>query len=231
MYPYYFFDSTMIVLIPAIILAMYAQSKVKSTYAKYVRVPSRKGYTGADAARIILDKNGLSNVKIQHIGGVLSDHYDPRSRVLRLSDQVYRGTSIASSAIAAHEVGHAIQHAKNYAPLTFRNAIVPVVNFASNLSWFFIMAGFFFSGMQGLLDIGIILFTASVVFQIVTLPVEFNASSRAIDELESVGVLTREEIPHSKKVLNAAALTYVAATATAVAQLIRLLLIRDRRRN
>ncbi|MBP2026632.1 Zn-dependent membrane protease YugP [Acetoanaerobium pronyense] len=229
MYPF-FYDSTMIILIPAIILAMYAQSKVKSTYAKYVRIPSKKGYTGADAARAILDKNGLSDVNIQHIGGVLSDHYDPRTRVLRLSDQVYRGTSIASSAIAAHEVGHAIQHAKSYAPLIFRNAIVPVVNFASNLSWFFIMAGLIFAGMQSLLDIGIILFTGAVIFQIVTLPVEFNASSRALSELESVGVLTREEIPQSKKVLNAAALTYVAATATAVAQLIRLLLIRDRRR-
>jgi len=229
MYPF-FYDSTMIILIPAIILAMYAQSKVKSTYAKYVRIPSKKGYTGADAARAILDKNGLSDVNIQHIGGVLSDHYDPRTRVLRLSDQVYRGTSIASSAIAAHEVGHAIQHAKSYAPLTFRNAIVPVVNFASNLSWFFIMAGLIFAGMQSLLDIGIILFTGAVIFQIVTLPVEFNASSRALSELESVGVLTREEIPQSKKVLNAAALTYVAATATAVAQLIRLLVIRDRRR-
>lgn len=217
-YPY--FDSTMIVLIPAIILAMYAQSKVKSTYEKYVRIASQKGYTGAEAARAILDRNGLTDVRIEHIRGTLSDHYDPRTRVLRLSDMVYRGNSISSSAIAAHEVGHAIQHARDYAPLRFRNAIVPVVNFASNLSWLFILAGLFLS-FTGLIDIGIILFTGSVVFQIVTLPVEFNASSRALDELESVGVLTREEIPHSKKVLDAAALTYVAATATAVAQLVR----------
>lgn len=143
---------------------------------------------------------------------------------------VYRGNSISSSAIAAHEVGHAIQHARDYAPLRFRNAIVPVVNFASNLSWLFILAGLFLS-FTGLIDIGIILFTGSVVFQIVTLPVQFNASSRALDELESVGVLTREEIPHSKKVLDAAALTYVAATATAVAQLVRLLLLRERSRD
>ena len=227
-YPY--FDSTMIVLIPAIILAMYAQSKVKSTYEKYVRIASQKGYTGAEAARAILDRNGLTDVRIEHIRGTLSDHYDPRTRVLRLSDMVYRGTSISSSAIAAHEVGHAIQHARDYAPLRFRNAIVPVVNFASNLSWLFILAGLFLS-FTGLIDIGIILFTGSVVFQIVTLPVEFNASSRALDELESVGVLTREEIPHSKKVLDAAALTYVAATATAVAQLVRLLLLRERSRD
>ena len=227
-YPY--LDSTMIVLIPAIILAMYAQSKVKSTYEKYVRIASQKGYTGAEAARAILDRNGLTDVSIEHIRGTLSDHYDPRTRVLRLSDMVYRGNSISSSAIAAHEVGHAIQHARDYAPLRFRNAIVPVVNFASNLSWLFILAGLFLS-FTGLIDIGIILFTGSVVFQIVTLPVEFNASSRALDELESVGVLTREEIPHSKKVLDAAALTYVAATATAVAQLVRLLLLRERSRD
>ena len=227
-YPY--FDSTMIVLIPAIILAMYAQSKVKSTYENYVRIASQKGYTGAEAARAILDRNGLTDVRIEHIRGTLSDHYDPRTRVLRLSDMVYRGNSISSSAIAAHEVGHAIQHARDYAPLRFRNAIVPVVNFASNLSWLFILAGLFLS-FTGLIDIGIILFTGSVVFQIVTLPVEFNASSRALDELESVGVLTREEIPHSKKVLDAAALTYVAATATAVAQLVRLLLLRERSRD
>ena len=227
-YPY--FDSTMIVLIPDIILAMYAQSKVKSTYEKYVRIASQKGYTGAEAARAILDRNGLTDVRIEHIRGTLSDHYDPRTRVLRLSDMVYRGNSISSSAIAAHEVGHAIQHARDYAPLRFRNAIVPVVNFASNLSWLFILAGLFLS-FTGLIDIGIILFTGSVVFQIVTLPVEFNASSRALDELESVGVLTREEIPHSKKVLDAAALTYVAATATAVAQLVRLLLLRERSRD
>ena len=227
-YPY--FDSTMIVLIPAIILAMYAQSKVKSTYEKYVRIASQKGYTGAEAARAILDRNGLTDVRIEHIRGTLSDHYDPRTRVLRLSDMVYRGNSISSSAIAAHEVGHAIQHARDYAPLRFRNAIVPVVNFASNLSWLFILAGLFLS-FTGLIDIGIILFTGSVVFQIVTLPVEFNASSRALDELESVGVLTREGIPHSKKVLDAAALTYVAATATAVAQLVRLLLLRERSRD
>ena len=148
-YPY--FDSTMIVLIPAIILAMYAQSKVKSTYEKYVRIASQKGYTGAEAARAILDRNGLTDVRIEHIRGTLSDHYDPRTRVLRLSDMVYRGNSISSSAIAAHEVGHAIQHARDYAPLRFRNAIVPVVNFASNLSWLFILAGLFLS-FTGLID-------------------------------------------------------------------------------
>ena len=227
---YPFFDSSMIILIPAIILAMYAQSKVKSTYEKYVKVKSTKGYTGEETARAILDKNGLSDVRIEHINGTLTDHYDPRTRVLRLSDMVYRGNSIASSAIAAHEVGHAIQHSKEYAPLTFRNAIVPVVSFASNLSWIFILAGLFLS-FTGLIDVGIILFSGSVIFQIVTLPVEFNASSRALVELESVGVLTRDEIPYSKKVLDAAALTYVAATATAIAQLMRLLVLRGRSRD
>ena len=227
---YPFFDSSMIILIPAIILAMYAQSKVKSTYEKYVKVKSTKGYTGEETARAILDKNGLSDVRIERINGTLTDHYDPRTRVLRLSDMVYRGNSIASSAIAAHEVGHAIQHSKEYAPLTFRNAIVPVVSFASNLSWIFILAGLFLS-FTGLIDVGIILFSGSVIFQIVTLPVEFNASSRALVELESVGVLTRDEIPYSKKVLDAAALTYVAATATAIAQLMRLLVLRGRSRD
>ncbi len=227
---YPFFDSTMIVLIPAIILAIYAQSKVKSTYAKYVRVNSKKGYTGEEIARAILDTNGLKDVRIEHIRGVLTDHYDPRTRVLRLSDQVYAGSTISSSAIAAHEVGHALQHANNYAPLSFRNAIVPVVSFASNLSWLFIIGGLFLS-MTGLIDIGIILFTASVVFQIVTLPVEFNASSRALYQLEATGALTSDEIPHGKKVLDAAALTYVAATATAIAQLLRLLLLRERSRD
>ena len=227
-YPY--FDSSMIILIPAILLAMYAQSKVKSTYEKFVKVKSAKGYTGEETARAILDKNGLSDVRIEHINGTLTDHYDPRTRVLRLSDMVYRGNSTASSAIAAHEVGHAIQHSKEYAPLTFRNAIVPVVSFASNLSWIFIIAGLFLS-ITGLIEVGIILFSGSVIFQIVTLPVEFNASSRALEELESVGVLTRDEIPSSKKVLDAAALTYVAATATAVAQLMRLLVLRGRSRD
>lgn len=227
---YPFFDSTMIVLIPAIILAVYAQSKVKSTYAKYIRINSKKGFTGAEIARSILDSNGLQDVRVEHIRGVLTDHYDPRTRVLRLSDQVYAGSTISSSAIAAHEVGHALQHSSSYAPLNFRNAIVPVVSFASNLSWLFILGGLFLS-MTGLIDIGIILFTASVVFQIVTLPVEFNASSRALYQLEATGALTREEIPHGKKVLDAAALTYVAATATAIAQLLRLLLLRERSRD
>lgn len=227
---YPFFDSTMIVLIPAIILAVYAQSKVKSTYSKYIRINSKKGFTGAEIARSILDSNGLQDVRVEHIRGVLTDHYDPRTRVLRLSDQVYAGSTISSSAIAAHEVGHALQHSSSYAPLNFRNAIVPVVSFASNLSWLFILGGLFLS-MTGLIDIGIILFTASVVFQIVTLPVEFNASSRALYQLEATGALTREEIPHGKKVLDAAALTYVAATATAIAQLLRLLLLRERSRD
>lgn len=163
------------------------------------------------------------------IGGTLSDHYDPRSRVLRLSQDVYRGTSITSVAVAAHECGHAIQHARGYAPLTIRGAIVPVVNFASNASWILIMVGLFMSSFNFLLKIGILLFAATVVFQLVTLPVEFNASSRALAQIESLGIVSHDERRESRKVLKAAALTYVAAAATAVLQLLRLITIANRR--
>lgn len=227
MIPFYF-DSTMIILIPAILLTMYAQNKVNSTYREYVRVPNRQGISGAETARQILNRNGLSDVRIEQIGGTLSDHYDPRRRVLRLSPEVYGRSTIASSAIAAHEVGHAIQHSKNYAPLVLRNAIVPLVSFATNISWFLILAGMLI-GLLGLIDIGIILFSTAVLFQLITLPVEFDASKRALMELETIGILNPSELPQGKKVLDAAALTYIAAAATSILQLLRLIALRNRR--
>ena len=226
---YYRYDPTYIILIPAIILTLYAQFKVSSTTNKYFRVRTQRGYTGEQTAREILNANGIYDVRIEMIGGTLSDHYDPRSRVLRLSQDVYRGTSITSVAVAAHECGHAIQHARGYAPLTIRGAIVPVVNFASNASWILIMVGLFMSSFNFLLRIGILLFAATVVFQLVTLPVEFNASSRALAQIESLGIVSHDERRESRKVLKAAALTYVAAAATAVLQLLRLITIANRR--
>lgn len=223
-----FYDPTMIILIPAMILAVYAQSKVKGTYEKYRRVYNKRGITGAQVAQDIMRRNGL-NLPIEMISGVMTDHYDPRSKVLRLSSEVYNGTSVASCAIAAHEVGHAIQDDREYYPLRFRNTLVPVANIGSQLSMIFIMVGLFIPRLLFFLDIGILLFTAAVLFQIVTLPVEFNASSRAIDQLEEVRVFDADELKMGKKVLDAAALTYIAATVSAISQLIRLLIIRDSR--
>lgn len=224
-----YYDGTFIILIPAILLSLYAQTKIQSAYSKYSRVHSMTGLTGAEAARKILDLNGLFDVAIEVIPGNLTDHYDPRDRVLRLSQGVYYGNSIASIGVAAHEAGHAIQHNVGYAPLTFRNALVPVANIGSNLSWILILMGFFI-GLSGLINLGILLFTAVVIFQIVTLPVEFNASSRAITLLENYNILYSDELKKARKVLNAAALTYVASTLMAISQLLRLLIItRDSR--
>lgn len=231
MYPYYYgfrFDPTMFILIPAILFTMYAQFKVTSTTSRYFRVNTRRGYTGEMAARRLLDANGLYDVKIDMTRGRLSDHYDPRSKVIRLSQDVYHGTSITSVAVACHECGHAIQHAKGYAPLQLRNSLVPVVSFASNISWFLIAIGLFFTGGPAL-KIGILLFSASVVFQIITLPVEFNASSRAIAQMGDLGIVEGQEVRQSRSVLTAAALTYVAAALTSVLQLVRLLAIAERR--
>jgi uncharacterized protein len=225
MYP---FDGSFIVLIPAILFALYAQSKVKSTFARFLKVAARKGYTGREVARAILDGKNLQNVPVEMAQGYLSDHYDPRSRVLRLSREVYQGTSVAAVSVAAHEVGHAIQHANGYAPLSMRNAIFPIARFGSSMAWVFVIGGFIFDSL-GMIDIGILLFTAAVAFQIITLPVEFNASNRAMQLLTEHGFLAADEVSSSRKVLNAAALTYVAAMATAVAQLLRLILLRNRR--
>ncbi|KRQ86926.1 putative neutral zinc metallopeptidase [Caloramator mitchellensis] len=225
---YFGYDPTFILLIPALILSFYAQGKIQSTFAKYFKVRAMRGLTGAEAARLILDRNGLYDVPVVAIRGRLTDHYDPTQRVLRLSEDVYYSNSIASIGVAAHEAGHAIQHSKAYAPLMLRNSLVPVANIGSNVSWVLILMGFFL-GAFGLVRLGILLFSSVVLFQIITLPVEYNASSRALLELESNGVLYEDEIRGAKKVLSAAALTYVAATLMAVSQLLRLLLIsRDR---
>jgi len=224
----FFMDLTIIILIPGIIFAAYAQGKVSKTYNKYLRVPNGKGITGAQVARQILDHNGLHGVNIELVSGKLSDHYDPRKRVLRLSNEVYHGRSLAAAGIAAHEVGHAIQHSKAYTPLTIRNSIFPVVNFASSSAWFLIIIGLMFS-MPELMTIGIVFFSTSVVFNLITLPVEFNASSRAVAQLTNYGLVLDNESPAVKKVLQAAALTYVAALLVSILQLLRLLILRGSR--
>ncbi len=226
-----YYDYTMLLLIPAILLTLYAQSKIQTEYRRFAKVRTTNGYTGAQTARTILDRNGLNGVPIEMVGGQLSDHYDPRKRVLRLSSDVYNGTSIAANAIAAHEVGHAMQHARAYFSLTFRNSIFPVVSIASQAAMPLILIGLFFAQFSVLLDIGIALFMITVLFQLITLPVEFDASNRAIKELSAEGILVSSEIPQGKKVLSAAALTYVAAAATAMMQLLRLILIRGQRNN
>ena len=222
----YHLDPTLIILIPAILFTMYAQFKVNNTTSRYFKVSSRLGYTGEQTARRILDANGLYNVRIEMVPGRLSDHYDPRSNVVRLSEDIYYGTSVTSVAVAAHECGHAIQHAKGYVPLNLRSSLVPVVNFASNISWLLIALGFIMRGP--FLEIGILLFSASVLFQIITLPVEFNASNRALVQLGDLGIVEGKELSQSRKVLTAAALTYVAAALTSVLQLLRLVAIANR---
>ena len=233
MMPYYgmgmFYDPTMMILIPAILFTMYAQFKVSSTTNRFFRIKSRSGYNGQQTAERILAANGVRDVRIVPIRGTLTDHYDPRRKVLRLSEEVYYGTSITSVAVAAHECGHALQHAYGYAPLTIRGAIVPVVNFASSLSWILIFVGLFFSGNNTMLQIGILMFSATVIFQLITLPVEFNASSRALVQLQDLGIVDSGEARDSRKVLSAAAMTYVAAALTAILQLARLLLIANNR--
>lgn len=219
-----FYDPTFILLIPALLLGVWAQFKVRSAYNRYLKVYSSSGLTGKEVARNILNANGLYDVDVEEAEGFLSDHYDPTVKKVRLSSEVYHGTSLASLAIAAHETGHAVQHATNYEPLTIRHAIYPVANIGSSLL-FPLMLGAFIFQLPFLLKLGIILYTGAVIFQIVTLPVEFNASSRALQFLTNSGYLTTEEVYGAKKVLNAAAFTYVAATLVAIVELIRLLLI------
>ena len=223
--PFYsIFDPTMIILIPAIIISFWAQSKINSTYNKYSQVRTMNGYTGKEIARMMLDDAGLYDVRIEVINSKLGDHYDPSSRILRLSPEVYSGGSISSAGIAAHEVGHAIQHKERYAPLTIRNSIVPVVNFGSGISWILFFIGIVL-GFKGLTWLGIILFSTVVIFQLITLPVEFDASTRALNILKSRGILYGDETKNAQKVLDAAAMTYVAATLMAVSNLIRLIAI------
>lgn len=225
-----FFDTTyLIFVLPALILAMWAQSMVSSTYTKYSSVLSTRGITGAEVADKILKLNGVYDVKIEKISGNLTDHFDPRSKVIRLSEGVYNSTSVAALGVAAHETGHALQHNQGYIPIKLRNSVLPVANIGSFAAFPLVLLGLLFqSGIM--VDIGIILFTAVVAFQLVTLPVEFNASFRAISVLDNQAVLQGDELTGAKKVLKAAAMTYVAAAAVSIGNLLRLLTIANRRR-
>lgn len=211
------------------LVALLASFNVKHTYNKYSQVMSRRGYTADQIARMILDQNGLHNVQVERVSGNLTDHFDPNSNVVRLSDSVYGKSSVAAIGVAAHECGHAIQYAKEYSPMKVRAAIIPITNIGSTLAYPLVLLGIILGGIQPLITIGIWLFVAVVVFQLVTLPVEFNASGRALKTLEQSGYLDEDELGQSRSVLIAAALTYVAALFTAVAQLIRLIAISNRR--
>jgi uncharacterized protein len=206
------------------LVPLWAQFRVKGTFVKYSRVPNSTNRTGAEVAREVLNANGLFNVGVEEGRGFLSDHYDPRTKTVRLSPDNFHGHSIAAAAIAAHECGHAIQDAQRYAFLRFRHALVPVANIGSNFSWVLVLIGIFFQ-MSGLLLLGIVFMAAAVLFQVITLPVEFNTSNRAMDQVVSLGLIRNEEERNARKVLNAAALTYVAAAAVAVLELLRLVLI------
>jgi hypothetical protein len=227
-----------IILLPAIIFTLYASSKVKSTFKKYSKFANRNGYTGAQVARRILDDHGMSHVRIEHVPGEMTDHYDPQTKVVRLSDTVHSQTSLAAISVAAHECGHAIQHEEEYLFLSVRHTIVPAVNIVNKMSMPMIMIGVILGGFGGnssigylMIQLGILFFSGAVFFQFVTLPVEFNASKRALHILDVERMLSVEEMIPAKKVLNAAALTYVAAAATSVLSLIRLILIFGGRRD
>lgn len=232
-----YWDSTYLVIIPAIIFALIAQMNVKSTFEKYSKINNARGLTGMDAARKILDENGLYNVAVEHVSGNLSDHFDPRANVVRLSDSVYSSTSVAAIGVAAHEVGHAIQYAKSYMPIKIRNAVIPLTQIGSKLSLPLVLIGLLLGSYQGsseiahaFITIGILLFTTVVFFQAITLPVEFNASRRALITLQDHYILEGDEIEKSRKVLTAAALTYVAALFSSLMSLLRLILLSNRRR-
>ncbi len=227
------YDPTYILIILGVVITIFAQIKLKSTFSKYSAVASIRGYTGKQAAEAILKNQGLNDVSVRHVSGNLSDHYDPRTKTVNLSDATYNQTSIAAVGVAAHECGHALQHDKNYVPLKLRTAFVPIAKLGSMAAIPLIIIGMFFTGhtSQLIIEIGIIAFLASVIFQIITLPVEFNASKRAVKLLLSTGILVDSETPATKSVLGAAALTYVAAVAASLLQLFRLLLITRNRRN
>ncbi len=229
--PFLFFDPTFILLIPAMIFAFWAQWKVQHTYAQMSKVRASNGMTGQSVARAIMTQNGVTDVKIEAVGGTLSDHYDPRVKSVRLSQPIYAGDSIASVAVAAHEVGHVLQHAQGYFPLQIRSTLAPVAGFGSMLAFPLFFIGFIFASPQlsWLMDLGIMFFTGAVIFHLVTLPVEFDASKRALVQLTQGGTLGPEEVGKAKKVLDAAALTYVAAAAMAALQLLRLIVLRNAR--
>ena len=229
----FWLDPTYILVLIGVVICMAASSKMNATFRKYSQVRSHNGMTGREAAERILRSQGIYDVRIERVGGNLTDHYDPRNKVLRLSDATYNSTSVAAIGVAAHECGHALQHAKGYAPLSLRSALVPVANFGSSIAWPLILIGFLFNSEMSviLLNVGILAFSFAVLFQIVTLPVEFNASGRALKLLGSSGMLYEPEVADVRKVLTAAALTYVASAASAILQLLRILLLTRGRRD
>ncbi len=231
--------ASMILLIPAIILSMVASARVQSAFKQYSQVADSRGLTGAQAAKLMLEANGLYDIQINPIQGTLTDNYNPQTRTLNLSQGVYNMASISAVSVACHEVGHALQHAFGYAPLRFRNNIVPIVSFASKISWVLIMVGVMLLASGGqqygaigdtVFNVGVLAFVAVVVFHLVTLPVELDASNRAIDQMQTLNIVSGDEVKSAKKVLSAAALTYIAALAVAVANLLRVLAIRGNRR-
>lgn len=229
---YYYWDPTYILVVIGAVICMIASARVKGTFNKYSQLRSMSGMNGAQVAQRVLQAAGIYDVQVRHVSGSLTDHYDPRTRTVNLSDPVYNATSVAALGVAAHECGHAIQHAKSYAPLSIRSALVPIANFGSMLAWPVILIGLFFNTRSSglIIDIGILLFSAAVLFQLVTLPVEFDASRRALVMLRTQGILADDELKYTRRVLKSAALTYVASAAAAILQLLRIILITNGRR-
>ena len=229
---YYYWDPTYILVVIRAVICMIASARVKGTFNKYSQLRSMSGMNGAQVAQRVLQAAGIYDVQVRHVSGSLTDHYDPRTKTVNLSDPVYNATSVAALGVAAHECGHAIQHAKSYAPLSIRSALVPIANFGSMLAWPVILIGLFFNTRSSglIIDIGILLFSAAVLFQLVTLPVEFDASRRALVMLRTQGILADDELRYTRRVLKSAALTYVASAAAAILQLLRIILITNGRR-
>lgn len=229
---YYYWDPTYILVVIGAVICMIASARVKGTFNKYSQLRSMSGMNGAQVAQRVLQAAGIYDVQVRHVSGSLTDHYDPRTKTVNLSDPVYNATSVAALGVAAHECGHAIQHAKSYAPLSIRSALVSIANFGSMLAWPVILIGLFFNTRSSglIIDIGILLFSAAVLFQLVTLPVEFDASRRALVMLRTQGILADDELKYTRRVLKSAALTYVASAAAAILQLLRIILITNGRR-
>ena len=229
---YYYWDPTYILVVIGAVICMIASARVKGTFNKYSQLRSMSGMNGAQVAQRVLQAAGIYDVQVRHVSGSLTDHYDPRTKTVNLSDPVYNATSVAALGVAAHECGHAIQHAKSYAPLSIRSALVPIANFGSMLAWPVILIGLLFNTRSSglIIDIGILLFSAAVLFQLVTLPVEFDASRRALVMLRTQGILADDELKYTRRVLKSAALIYVASAAAAILQLLRIILITNGRR-
>lgn len=229
---YYYWDPTYILVVIGAVICMIASARVKGIFNKYSQLRSMSGMNGAQVAQRVLQAAGIYDVQVRHVSGSLTDHYDPRTKTVNLSDPVYNATSVAALGVAAHECGHAIQHAKSYAPLSIRSALVPIANFGSMLAWPVILIGLLFNTRSSglIIDIGILLFSAAVLFQLVTLPVEFDASRRALVMLRTQGILADDELKYTRRVLKSAALTYVASAAAAILQLLRIILITNGRR-